>query len=150
MGGRLSTTMRKVKLKNEKLYKVLKEREDLFNKSGDITKKMKELETDNNKLLYKVEALNGKISDIAKKEKLELKEFEYISQIGLDKEECFIDIMHMVDANYRTKEEIINEIMEQHEKGEGIFKDNNLANEVKIPKKDFYKVIKKDENTDNK
>ena len=132
--------MRRIKVTNKRLHKLLKDREVKMHENLEISKKMDKLDKDRNKCLYKAQALSDKIGSVAKKENFTLENYEFISQIGLDKDDCFIDINHMIDSNYRTREEIEKEVLKQAKNKEGLFKDPNLANEVKLP----------NENTNNK
>ena len=84
-------------LKNEKLFKILTERGLIFREIEEINKKMMDLDKERTKLGYKMDKLKDKTLKIIEKEKIELKEFEYIANVSIESGEIEVTILDQVE-----------------------------------------------------
>lgn len=78
--------MRKIRLDNDDLAKILNDRVPIHNKVGEINEKLAELDKERKKQAYKMEKLKEKVKVIMDKATpdFNLTEFEIITNVGLD------------------------------------------------------------------
>jgi hypothetical protein len=89
--------MRQIKITNEKLYKILGDKEVLINEGRQISKDIEERETSRAKIGLKVEKLKEKAVKCVEKEAFKLEEFEYLQSIDAKDGEVVVTIQDKLE-----------------------------------------------------
>lgn len=84
-------------IKNDKLFKILEERAEVFKEVQKINEEMIKLDTERKKLAYKMDGLKEKTKKILDKEKIELDEFEIITNVGIKDGEIELTIVDEIE-----------------------------------------------------
>ena len=98
--------MRKIEIKNDKILKGLKDKEEVVKRIREITATMAELEKEYNTLVAKVSRVDEKVRPHINKEnqKIEKEEFEQLSRVIIDKEALIFEVADRLEefkANYK-------------------------------------------------
>jgi len=89
--------MRIIKIENDKLKKILEDRQVIFDNIGEINKVIVAKDKERTAEGYKMDKLKEKTADILKKQNLDLEEFEDIGAVKLIKGEIVLEIFDYVE-----------------------------------------------------
>jgi len=89
--------MRIIKIENDKLKKILEDRQVIFDNIGEINKVIVAKDKERTAEGYKMDKLKEKTADILKKQNLDLEEFEDIGAVKLVKGEIVLEIFDYVE-----------------------------------------------------
>jgi len=89
--------MRIIKIENDKLKKILEDRQVIFDNIGEINKVIVAKDKERTAEGYKMDKLKEKTADILKKQNLVLEEFEDIGAVKLVKGEIVLEIFDYVE-----------------------------------------------------
>jgi len=108
-------------IKNDKLKQILTKRGEVFEKIHKINEKLMELDKERKKEAYKMDKLKDKTATIMDKEGIKLEEFEVITRIFLEDDECKYEVINQLEEYSRpiTQEEIEEYKTKLREKDEG-------------------------------
>jgi len=95
--------MRKVTIDNKDLYEILKLRSVEYKKVTNINDEMVKLDTERKKVAYTMDRLKEKTAKIIKKSKIEMNEFEVITNVMID-DKTKLPTVEIVDQVEEYKE----------------------------------------------
>jgi predicted RNase H-like nuclease (RuvC/YqgF family) len=89
--------MKKIEIKDSKLVKVLEERGLVLTKARELQKQVEKLQKDQQKLGYKMNRLKDKTTPFIEKHTPELKEFDYVARVFIEKGKAYMEIKNQVE-----------------------------------------------------
>jgi uncharacterized protein YoxC len=87
----------KVELKDAKLKAILEERGKVLEDAKKLQKEVEELQKNQAKLGYKMNRLKDKTQPLMDKQNIELKEFDYVARLFVDKGKVYAEIKNQVE-----------------------------------------------------
>lgn len=113
--------MRKHKLNNTKLVKILEERGRVLEEGKQLQKDVESLQKKQQKVGYKMNRLKDKTEPLmkAEQENITLKEFDYIARVFVEKGVSYIEVKNQVDDYIDLLREKANESNNSDNKQQG-------------------------------
>lgn len=120
-------------IKNDKLVKILEERQVIIDEIDAMNKEQFRIEDEKKKLGYKLNRLKEKTDVIIQKENIKLEEFDFIGDVYLKDGKAMYRIENILEAWFKPKEQVAKEIILQAKEGKGIFADRTILKRMNIP-----------------
>jgi len=94
-----------IEIKNNKLVGILKKREEIHGKLGEIMKELMALDKEKTKLGYKMDKLKDKTKIIMDKERVEVGEYEIISRVYMEDGKAYCEVVDLVEEYKKALKE---------------------------------------------